>query len=118
MKFLNTYPQVLSFHFSQTFFANKALEYYTRMGEALTANKIRNKKQKVDLLLLDIVNTKKVVCNHNSFKNKIILNNLYANGLLNFRLTIIQNKIAILATPNQYNKMKTTKQKLVFFKIL
>ena len=46
-------PELSDFH--KRFFANKALEYYNRMGEStLLQIKYANQKQKVDLLLLDV----------------------------------------------------------------
>jgi hypothetical protein len=56
-------------YFTNAFFANKALEYYNRMGSH-TANKIRKSKQKSRHYCKI---TKKVVCTINSFNNKINL---------------------------------------------
>jgi hypothetical protein len=57
MLFHEQYPQVPELsHFHKRFFANKAVEYYTRMGEGSPLQiKYRTQKQKVDLLLLDLV---------------------------------------------------------------
>lgn len=57
MLFHEQYPQVPELsHFHKRFFANKALEYYNRMGEgSLLHIKYANQKQKVDLLLLNIM---------------------------------------------------------------
>ncbi len=56
MLFHEQYTQVPELsHFHKRFFANKALEYYNRMGEgALLQIKYANQKQKVDQLLLDV----------------------------------------------------------------
>jgi hypothetical protein len=56
MLFHEQYPQVLELsHFHKRFFANKALEYYTRMGEGCPLQiKYGTQKQKVDKLLLDL----------------------------------------------------------------
>ena len=56
MLFHEQYTQVPELsHFYKRFFANKALEYYTRMGEGSTLQiKYGTQKQKVDLLLLDV----------------------------------------------------------------
>ena len=56
MLFHEKYPQVPELsQFHKRFFANKALEYYNRMGEStLLQIKYANQKQKIDLLLLDV----------------------------------------------------------------
>ena len=56
MLFHEQYPQVPELsQFHKRFFANKALEYYNRMGEStLLQIKYANQKQKIDLLLLDV----------------------------------------------------------------
>ncbi|RDI56621.1 hypothetical protein [Flavobacterium glaciei] len=57
MLFHEQYPQVPELsHFHKRFFANKALDYYNRMGEGTLLHiKYANQKQKVDLLLLNIM---------------------------------------------------------------
>ncbi|WP_158730087.1 MULTISPECIES: hypothetical protein [unclassified Flavobacterium] len=57
MLFHEQYPQVPELsHFHKRFFANKAVEYYTRMGEGSPLQiKYGTQKQKADLLLLDLV---------------------------------------------------------------
>jgi len=56
MLFHEQHPQVPElYQFHKHFFANKALEYYKRMGEGtLLEIKYENQKQKVDQLLLDV----------------------------------------------------------------